>query len=90
MLLQLAYPGITNAFALLQLLPRTDREKDAEILALRHQLAILQQHLDGQRIRFDPAGRPGMAGRAVAPTPPAHPAPSAAAGTAGHDPAPAP
>src|SRR5689334_3753126 len=57
MLLRLAYLGITNAFALLRLLPRTDREKDAEILALRHQLAVLQRHLDGQRIRFDPADR---------------------------------
>ena len=47
MLLRLAYLGITNAFALLRLLPRTDREKDAEILALRHQLAVLQRHLDG-------------------------------------------
>jgi hypothetical protein len=33
MLLQLAYLGITNAFALLRLLP--GRDKDAEILALR-------------------------------------------------------
>ena len=55
MLLRLAYLGITNAFALLRLLPAADRDKDAEILALRHQLAILQRQLDGQRIRFDPA-----------------------------------
>jgi transposase InsO family protein len=61
MLLRLAYLGITNAFALLRLLPRTDREKDAEILALRHQLAVLQRHLDGQRIRFDPADRAWLA-----------------------------
>jgi hypothetical protein len=31
MLLRLAYLGITNAFALLRLLPRSDRDKDAEI-----------------------------------------------------------
>jgi putative transposase len=61
MLLRLAYLGITNAFALLRLLPRTDREKDAEILALRHQLAVLQRQLDGQRIRFDPADRAWLA-----------------------------
>jgi len=36
-------------------------EKDAEILALRHQLAVLQRHLDGQRIRFDPADRAWLA-----------------------------
>ncbi|WP_460493054.1 hypothetical protein [Dactylosporangium cerinum] len=39
--LRLAYPGITNAFALLRLLPGSDRSKDAEILALRHQLAVM-------------------------------------------------
>src|SRR3954454_10109882 len=36
MLLRLAYLGITNAFTLLRLLPGSDRDKDAEILALRH------------------------------------------------------
>ncbi len=35
MLLRLAYLGVTNAFAMLRLLPMTDRDKDAEILALR-------------------------------------------------------
>jgi putative transposase len=37
-LLRLAYLGVTNAFALLRLLPMSDRDKDVEILALRHQL----------------------------------------------------
>jgi putative transposase len=32
-LLRLAYLGVTNAFALLRLLPMGDREKDVEILA---------------------------------------------------------
>jgi hypothetical protein len=58
MLLRLAYPGITNAFALLRRLPGSDRDKDVEILALRHQLAVLQRQLDGQRIRFQPATGP--------------------------------
>jgi transposase len=44
-------------FALLRLLPRSDRDKDAEILALRHQLTVLQPHLGGQKIRFEPADR---------------------------------
>jgi len=35
MLLRLAYLGITNEFALLRLLPGSDGDKDAEILALR-------------------------------------------------------
>ena len=38
MLLRLAYLGVTNVFALLRLLPVSSRDKDAEILALRHQL----------------------------------------------------
>jgi transposase len=61
MLLRLAYLGITNAFALLRLLPGSDRDKDAEILALRHQLAVLQRQLDGQRVRFGPADRAWLA-----------------------------
>ena len=61
MLLRLAYLGITNAFALLRLLPGSDRDKDTEILALRHQLALLQRQLDGQRVRFAPADRAWLA-----------------------------
>jgi putative transposase len=61
MLLRLAYLGITNAFILLRLLPGSDRDKDAEILALRHQLAVLQRQLDGQRVRFEPADRAWLA-----------------------------
>jgi hypothetical protein len=57
MLLRLAYLGITNALALLRLLPRSDCDKDVEILALRHQLAIPQRQLDGQRVRLNPADR---------------------------------
>ena len=61
MLLRLAYLGITNAFALLRLLPGSDREKDAEILALRHQLAVLHRQLGEQRVRFEPADRAWLA-----------------------------
>jgi hypothetical protein len=61
MLLRLAYLGITNAFALLRLLPRGDRDKDVEILALRHQLTVQHRQLDGQRARFDPADRAWLA-----------------------------
>src|SRR5664280_2088648 len=57
MLVRLAYLGITNAFALLRLLPGCDRDKDAEILALRHQIAVLQRQLGGQKVRFRPADR---------------------------------
>ena len=61
MLLRLAYLGITNAFALLRLLPRSDCDKDAEILALRHQLAVLHRQLGEQRVRFEPADRAWLA-----------------------------
>jgi hypothetical protein len=39
-LLRLTYLGVTNALALLRLLPMSDRDKDAEILALRHQVTV--------------------------------------------------
>jgi transposase InsO family protein len=61
MLLRLAYLGLTNAFALLRLLPGSDRDKDTEILVLRHQLAVVQRQLGGQRVRFVPADRVWLA-----------------------------
>ena len=36
----LAYLGLMNTFALLRMLPRSDRDKDVEILALRHQITL--------------------------------------------------
>jgi putative transposase len=56
-LLRLAYLGVTNVFALLRLLPMSSQEKDAEILALRHQLLVLQQQLGPDRVRFTRADR---------------------------------
>jgi hypothetical protein len=56
-LLRLAYLGVTNAFALLRLLPMSDRDKDVEILALRHQLTVLHRQLGTERVRFDPSDR---------------------------------
>lgn len=61
MLLRLAYLGVTNALAMLRLLPMTDRAKDAEILALRHQLTVLQRQLNGQPIRLTPSDRAFLA-----------------------------
>ena len=61
MLIRFAYLAVTNAFAALRLLPRSDRDKDIEILALRHQLNVLQRHLDGRRVRFTPAERAFLA-----------------------------
>ncbi|MCC8251547.1 integrase [Saccharothrix luteola] len=61
MLLRLAYLGVTNAFALLRLLPMSDRDKDTEILALRHQMTILERQLGDARPRFSPADRAFLA-----------------------------
>ncbi len=57
MLLRLAYLGVTNVFALLRLLPMSSRDKDAEILALRHQLSVLQRQLSPDRVRLTPGDR---------------------------------
>jgi hypothetical protein len=43
-LFRLAYLGVINTFALLRLLPISDHAKDAEILALRHQILVRQRH----------------------------------------------
>jgi putative transposase len=51
-LLRLGYLAVSNAFAVLRLLPMGDRGKDVEILALRHQIAVLERQLGGQRVRF--------------------------------------
>jgi putative transposase len=42
---------------MLPLLPMSDRAKYAEILALRHQITVLQRQLHGQKARFTPADR---------------------------------
>jgi hypothetical protein len=61
MLLRLAYLGMVNVFALLRLLPTSSRDKDAEILALRHQLSVLQRQPGPGRVRFTPAYRAMLA-----------------------------
>jgi hypothetical protein len=49
-LLRLPYLALSSMFTLLRLLPMSDRDKDIEILALRHQLAILQRQIDKPRL----------------------------------------
>ena len=61
MLLRLAYLGVTNVFVLLRLLPMSSRDKDAEILALRHQLPVLQRQLGPGRVRLAPGDRAFLA-----------------------------
>jgi hypothetical protein len=54
---RLAYLGVTNALAVLRLLPMNDRAKDAEILALRHQIMVLERQLHGRPLRFTATDR---------------------------------
>ena len=61
MLLKLVYLGVANTFAMLRLLPMSDREKDVEILALRHQIAVLERQLNGQQVRFHAIDRAVLA-----------------------------
>jgi hypothetical protein len=51
-LLRLAYLTVTNTFAVLRLLPVSDRDKDTEILVLRHQVAVLERQLGERKVRF--------------------------------------
>ncbi|WP_319461486.1 carboxypeptidase-like regulatory domain-containing protein [Micromonospora sp. RTP1Z1] len=61
MLLRLAYLGVTNAFAMLRLLTMSDWDKDVEILALRHQITVLERQLGKEKVRFDASDRAFLA-----------------------------
>jgi transposase len=60
-LLRLAYLSVMNVFALLQLLPASDRDKVVEILALRHQIVVPERQLGKGRPRFLPSDRAFLA-----------------------------
>jgi putative transposase len=54
-LLRLIYLSVTNVFALLRLLTVSDRDKEIEILALRHQITVMERQLgttSGTRPQF--------------------------------------
>ncbi|MFE9924882.1 hypothetical protein ACFYQA_25940 [Streptomyces sp. NPDC005774] len=70
MLLRLACLTVTRAFAALRLLPLSDRQKDAEILALRHQLTVLERQLGPTRVAFAPEDRAFLAVLLAPPTKP--------------------
>ena len=61
MLLRLVYLSVTNVFAVLRLLPASGRDKDIEILALRHQITVLQRQLGTTRPRFSAGDRAFLA-----------------------------
>jgi putative transposase len=48
--LRFAYFAVLRVFGWLALLARSDRAKDAEILILRHQVAVLQRHIQAPRL----------------------------------------
>jgi putative transposase len=48
--LRLAYLAVLRVFGWLTLLARSDRAKDAEILILRHQVAVLQRQVEAPRL----------------------------------------
>jgi hypothetical protein len=82
-LLRLAYLTVTTTFAALRLLPASDRDKDTEILVLRHQIAVLERELGDKKVRFTPPD-PGFVGGAAAPLEAGGVAPDAVAGTPGY------
>jgi putative transposase len=60
-LLRFAYLTVSNAFAMLRLLPVGDHDKEVEILALRHQIAVLERQLGEQKVRFTSVDRAFLA-----------------------------
>ncbi|MFB4274224.1 hypothetical protein ACBJ59_02920 [Nonomuraea sp. MTCD27] len=64
MFLRLAYLTVTNTntFAVLRLLPMGERDEDVEILAVRHQITVLERQLGaGIKVRFAPEDRAFLA-----------------------------
>ncbi|MGW6317664.1 hypothetical protein [Streptomyces sp. NPDC055099] len=61
MLLRLACIAVTHAFTALRLISMNDHDKDVEILALRHQLAVLHCRLGNQRPGLQAADRASLA-----------------------------
>ncbi|MFH8738504.1 hypothetical protein [Streptomyces sp. NPDC017964] len=57
MLLRLTYLTAAHLFAALRLPRTSDHAKAAEILALRHQLAVLEHQLGSSKVKFSPADR---------------------------------
>ncbi|MBO3747546.1 hypothetical protein J5X84_15820 [Streptosporangiaceae bacterium NEAU-GS5] len=55
MLVRLAYLAVTNTFSFIRLLPARDRDKEIEILVLRHQMMVLRRQV--AKPVFTPADR---------------------------------
>lgn len=59
----MGYLAVSNVFAVLRLLPMGDRDKDAEVLVLRYQIAVLERQFGGRRVRFTATDRAFLAAR---------------------------
>ncbi|MGW3510972.1 hypothetical protein [Streptomyces sp. NPDC000994] len=46
---------MTNALVVLGLLSMCERDKDVEVLALCHEITVLERQLGGERLRFGPS-----------------------------------
>jgi putative transposase len=58
---RLAHSGVTNAYAVLCLLPTSDSDKDVKILALRHQITVLKRQLGNEKVPFAATDRAFLA-----------------------------
>ena len=63
MLLKIIYGLVRRLFSLAALMFRCDSAKDAELLVLRHENAVLRRHAG--RVRYEPADRLWFAALAV-------------------------
>ncbi|WP_413813285.1 hypothetical protein [Streptomyces sp. OE57] len=52
MLLRILYLALSTVFKFVRLVPMSDRDKNLEILALRHQVAVLQRTADRPRLTW--------------------------------------
>jgi hypothetical protein len=84
MFLRFAYLVVLRVFGWFALLARSDRAKDAEILILRHQVAVLQRQV---KTPTAVVGRPGSHGRAGPPAAPRPARPAAPDHLPAHPPA---
>ncbi|TMR12729.1 hypothetical protein ETD86_31930 [Nonomuraea turkmeniaca] len=66
--LRLTYLAVTSAFAALRFLPMSERDRDVESLALRHQITVFERQLGDEVLRrLRPLVRPDTVGLSAGP-----------------------